>query len=204
MVKKIFSLEEYRQYRGIFLFFSLFCPLLIDMKLFFIFLIYHGLTFVYSCPPFRLKRFFGVASLLSSLASLLFLLAGFLLMAEKQSLENFPWKMVIFLFFSCFLLIPLKDLKDVAGDRKMGVWTLPVLVGEQAARLILATLFLINYLFSVYFFREEALFLPALFFATGTFWLIVSKKITARFLPGWAIVLASGYFLFLLKMFLVS
>ena len=196
---KIFSLEEYRRYRVVFFFFSLFAPLLINWKLAFLFLVYHGLTFLYSCPPFRWKRFLGVASLVSSLASLLFLLVGFLLFSPGQKLVFFPWSLISFLFLSYFLVIPLKDLKDILGDGKANVLTLPVLIGEKRARLVLAGLFFFNYLLSVYVFREEELFLPALILGGGTFWVVVNEKIKARFLPGWVIALALGYSIFLLK-----
>lgn len=196
---EIFSLKEYRQYRVIFLFFSLFVPYLIDWRIFFIFLIYHGLTFLYSCPPFRLKRFLGLASFISALASSLFILIGYFLFSGDQALNLFPWKIVSFLFLSSFLTIPLKDLKDLRGDGLLKVWTLPVLVGEKKARLILASLFLFNYLISVYVFREESLFLPAIFFGSVTFWLVVNQKIKTHFLAGWVMFLLVGYFLFLLK-----
>lgn len=197
--QKIFSLEEYRQYRVVFFFFSIFFPFLIDWKLAFLFLVYHGLTFLYSCPPFRWKRFLGLASLMASLASLLFLLVGFLLFSPGQKLNFFPWALVGFLFLSYFLTIPSKDLKDLLGDKQAGVWTLPVLVGEKRARLILASLFLFGYLFSVYFFREENLFLPAVVLGGGTFWMVTNEKINNRFLPGWVMGLVLVYSLFLLK-----
>lgn len=195
----IFSIKEYRQYRIIFLFFSLFIPYLIDWKIFFLFLIYHSLTFLYSCYPFRLKRFLGVASFISALASSLFVLIGYFLFSGTEVLNFFPWKIITFLFLSYFLTIPLKDLKDLKGDSLMKVWTLPVLVGEKRARLILASLFLFSYLISVYVFREEKLFLPAIFFGSVTFWVVVNQKIKPQFLAGWVIILLIGYFLFLLK-----
>mgnify|MGYP000350858309 CR=1 FL=1 len=201
LVQKIFSLKEYRNYRLIFLFFSLFLPLLIHWKLAFLFLVYHGLTFIYSCPPFRLKRFLGIASFLSAGASIIFLFVGFLLFSENQSLIAIPWRIIIFIFLSSFLTIPLKDIKDEVGDRRMGVLTLSVWLGESRSRLVLASLFLFNYLFSVFIFKEESLFLPALILGTISFWGVVSQKIKARFLPGWVIFWTFIYFFFLIKLF---
>jgi len=199
LVRKIFSSEEYKNYALIFLVFSLLVSAVINIKIFLLVACYHFLTYLYSCYPFRIKRFIGVASFLSSFASMLFLVCGFILISDNQSLEKFPFQVGLLLFLGFMVMIPLKDIKDMEGDKKNGVFTLPVLLGVKNARLVLSVVLFFTYFFSIYILNEKKLFLPALIFGSASFWLVSNDKIPARQLNWWVLLFVFLYGLSIVK-----
>ena len=92
--------------------------------------------YIYSCAPFRLKRFPFLAKGIIGFNSLAVALCGFVLAGGR--LFQFP---VIWIFY---IVVPLSlaanfvDLKDTAGDGHTGIRTLPVLWGERKARFFIA------------------------------------------------------------------
>lgn len=199
LIKKVFSTEEYQNYSLIFLFFALAASLLVGVKFFLLIIVYLFLTWAYSAYPFRLKRVVVIASLVSALASLIFLFMGFILISNQQNLNNFPWQVFILLFLAYFFVIPLKDLKDIEGDRGDGVITLATIFGEGKSRFILGALLLASYFFSVYIVNETRLFLPALIFGGLSFWVITNNKISYQKINWWVLGLALGYGLILVR-----
>jgi 4-hydroxybenzoate polyprenyltransferase len=199
LVKKIFSIGEYQSYALAFFLFSLLMSAAINIKIFLLIICYHFLTFFYSSHPFRIKRFLGVASLLSSFASLLFLFSGFFLVSENQSLEKLPLEVVLLLLLVFVFLIPLKDLRDAKGDGKNGIFTLPVLLGIKNARLFLASAIFLAYFLSVYIINDKDLFLPALIFGSVSFWFISNSKIKVKYLNWWALFFVFLYGLTIIK-----
>jgi 4-hydroxybenzoate polyprenyltransferase len=193
------SFSNYEVYGWVFFFLSLFGAALISPLIFLIVLSYHLLTFVYSCYPFRLKKFIGISNFLISLASLNFLLIGFLVFSEDQSLDKFLWSVYWFLFIAYFLITPLKDLKDFEGDKKNKITTLPVLIGKKNTRLLIAGLLFSLYLSSVFVLKEPKLFLPALIVGGTSFFVVESLKIKEKFLNYWVLGLVFVYGLWLVK-----
>ncbi|MEP7162143.1 MAG: UbiA family prenyltransferase, partial [Candidatus Moraniibacteriota bacterium] len=126
--------------------------------------LYQGLAWIYSAWPLRLKRFPIVATALAAAASLLVFYTGYTVFATDKSTESLPWQIPLFLFIVYALLLPIKDFKDIEGDRADGVITLPVLLGEAwAKRLIGGTLFLL-FVSSVFVLNVSRLFILAAFF----------------------------------------
>ncbi|MFH1689662.1 MAG: tetratricopeptide repeat protein [Candidatus Eisenbacteria bacterium] len=103
-------------------------------------------SFVYSAPPLRLKRFPLVSSLALGLVSLTACLVGFSVYAEERALALFPSPLAWVIVLSFGLGFAAKDLKDVDGDEATGVWTLPVLLGPAAGRVGVAVLVFLGYL----------------------------------------------------------
>lgn len=174
---------------------------LVVSKIFFLIIAgYLLVTWIYSNHPFRLKRFVVVSSVFSSIASLLFLLGGYTLVSQGQTLALFPWKIIAFLFVSYALLIPLKDIKDIGGDRANKVTTLATLMGEENSRIILGAILFVSYITSVVVLNEYTLFLPALLFGSISYWIITNKKHNPRALPWWVlgIVIIYGILLVLI------
>jgi 4-hydroxybenzoate polyprenyltransferase len=199
LIKEVFSTKEYRDYSLVFLFFALIASLLIGAKFFLLIVVYLFFTWIYSAYPFRFKRFPVVAGIVSALASLIFLFMGFVLIADQQELSSFPWRIFVLLFIAYFFVIPLKDLKDIEGDREDGVITLPTLFGVKKSRFILGSLVLASYFFSVYIINETRLFLPALVFGGLSFWVITNDKVSCRKINWWILGLASIYGIILVK-----
>ncbi|MFQ5334559.1 MAG: UbiA family prenyltransferase [Flavobacteriales bacterium] len=107
-----------------------------------------GVYYIYSCPPFRLKRFPFLSKFLVGLASLFVTMLGFTLFGGPVLL--FPLLWIIFLLVPFALASNFIDIKDKAGDEAAGIRTLPVLLGMRNARLLIAFFTLCSYI-SVYF-----------------------------------------------------
>jgi len=146
LVTGIISEAEYLRVGLFYLTFSLLFSVWVSENCFVLNLIFAGLYFLYSAPPFRLKRFFALASLVTGIQALIILLMGQLSLAQGETtiLLYPPLFWLVFLVF--FLGSNIKDLKDVEGDKLCGVYSLPVLFGEKRARKIIAFSVFLSYL----------------------------------------------------------
>jgi len=199
LVKKTITKKENLILSWIFLLFSLLIASLLSPGFFLIIISYHLLTWVYSCYPFRIKRFFGFSNLLIALVSLNFLIIGFMVFSENQTLNKFPWVIYWFLFLGYFFITPLKDLKDIKGDRENKVFTLPVLIGNKKTRLIVSILLFSFYLSSVYFLKKATLFPVALILGSISYFVVNNLKISDRKINYWVLILVFAYGIFLVK-----
>ena len=120
-----------------------------------------AVSFVYSAPPLRLKRFPVLATLLLGCASLLACLAGFSSFVEERATAVFPLRLGWTIVLAFGLGFSAKDLKDVEGDRAAGVLTLPVLLGPRVGRAAVAALVLLGYLVVPLLFPFRSLVVPA-------------------------------------------
>jgi 4-hydroxybenzoate polyprenyltransferase/tetratricopeptide (TPR) repeat protein len=118
-------------------------------------------SFAYSAPPLRLKRFPLVSSLTLGLVSLTACLVGFSVYAEERALSLFPSPLAWVIVLSFGLGFAAKDLKDIDGDRATGVWTLPVLLGPSAGRVAAAVLVFLGYLSAALLLPYPMLKVPA-------------------------------------------
>ena len=162
---------------GVILFsFSIFYAALVNPKVAFLLIAYQVLAWVYSAWPLRLKRFPLVATLLSALASLLVVFSGFVLASPAQDIVGFPkrifWLLLIALVFS----LPIKDLKDIAGDKLDKVNTIPVIFGEYWGKIIIGSGIFISYFLSVIFLNEFALTFWAIVIGGLSFWVVVYSQ----------------------------
>lgn len=97
---------------------------------------FHILSFIYSAPPLRLKRFYPLSTVLIASWALFLMLAGFSVWAGWEDLGAFPPRMAALVVATLSLAFGTKDLKDVEGDRKGGVRTLFTLFGVELGRRI--------------------------------------------------------------------
>lgn len=164
--------------------------------------IYQGIAWIYSAAPLRLKRFPLVATSLAGGASLLIFFAGYLVFSSDKNINLLPWQIPTFLFIAYTLLLPIKDFKDIPGDRADGVFTLPVILGELSAKHLLGAFYFVFFITSVFILHIEHLFPLALFYATLNYWLLqISQAHNTYFnyrnLPGWCFTLVLSFFIFL-------
>lgn len=121
---------------SIFYFIALILSWLINLQLFVIVLITAIITFFYSAPPFRIKRYPFFNNIFIALPRGMFLIvAGWSIFKPVFNIE--PW--FIGLIFALYLTgaATTKDFSDVKGDAQFGIKTLPVLYGpEKTARII--------------------------------------------------------------------
>ncbi|MDQ1283809.1 MAG: hypothetical protein QG620_157 [Patescibacteria group bacterium] len=160
-------------------------------------LAYQILAWFYSAPPYRLKKFPFLATFTSSLALLMILFLGYILAADDQSIHSLSWKISLLLLIAYTISLPIKDFKDIAGDKAGEIWTVPVIFGEKKGRLIVAANLFISYMLSVFFLNELNLFLWAVIFGTLTFLVVNSPKIKPRqlFWPVLGLVFVYGVIL---------
>lgn len=90
----------------------------------------------YSCRPLRLKRIPVFAKLLFGVNALFIALCGFAMAGGDP--RAFPVGWAIYLLVPLSLAANFVDLKDTEGDRRMRVLTLPVLLGEPTARVVIS------------------------------------------------------------------
>lgn len=103
------------------------------------------LTYIYSAPPIRTKRFCFLSNLTIAIPrGVLLKVAGW--SAVGTILDIQPW--YIGLIFGLFLLgaASTKDFADIEGDRKYGCYTLPVKYGIRKSAIIISPFFVFPWL----------------------------------------------------------
>ena len=195
--QNIFTTSEYAQFGAVCFFLAVLGGVTIGLPFAMLLIVYQILAWFYSAAPYRIKKFPVLATLLSACASLIVLFLGYILMSDNQVLTGLSWRIIFLLMISYTISLPIKDFKDIEGDKKDGVWTVPVLFGEKNGRLIVATGVFISYMLSVFLLNEMRLFFWALIFGAITFMIINDKKIKPRALPAWVLGVVSIYFFIL-------
>lgn len=108
-------------------------------------LAYNALGFLYSCPPFRLRRVFPLATVVLAGCAITAALAGFTIVAGANALVFFPRRTIALIAITLGAALHFKDVKDVEGDRAAGNRTLPVLLGPRRGRWVVALLMIAAY-----------------------------------------------------------
>lgn len=138
------------------------------------------LSLIYSVPPIRLKRFFPVSSFILALAALISILLGYSIFVNWNGLLSFPRAIVFFVLIIFTLAVNIKDIKDSSGDKKTGVKTLPVLIGNHKSRIAIGLFVLISYILIVIFLKKPILFIPAILFGIISMVIIVKKRLSEK------------------------
>lgn len=192
------SEEDYRQLFWLCFVLSLVLALSVGVKFLLVILAYQVIGWAYSSWPFRLKRFPFLASFISALALTLLFSSGFMLLSDGQNITRFPHQVFWLLIIAFTVSLPIKDLKDIEGDRTENVWTLPVLLGETWARFGIGFGIFVSYALSVLWLNAKILFFPAMLLGAASFWILQSKKISPRRVHIWIFGLL---FLYVLAIF---
>ncbi len=179
------SEKEYLSIGWVLFFLSLFGASLISVKFTALFLVYQFLAWAYSSAPYRLKQFLFIATFVSALASLVVFFIGFALVSGEQNIQGLSWRVIFLLLFAYTFSLPIKDFKDIAGDKKDGIKTVPVVFGEEKGRLIVASGIFISFVLSVFMFNEFRLFWWSIVFGSIAFLIMTNKKIHPRNLFWW-------------------
>jgi len=118
--------------------------------------------FIYSNPPFRLKRFVILNSFLVGLACLSVILAGFFLLNADQAFLSFSPGLVLSIIIFFTAVTNIRDLKDVDGDKADGIKTLPVLIGLKKSQKLIAGVICFFFLLIPWCFHFPFLFIPSI------------------------------------------
>ncbi|MFA5777612.1 MAG: UbiA family prenyltransferase [Parcubacteria group bacterium] len=176
LIKKTFSLSEYKAMGLIFFAFSIYLASLVNLKISFLLIVYQGIAWTYSAWPMRLKRFAFVSTFVSSVASLMIFFAGYSLVTDSQIFLEIPFQIIILLIIAYTLSIPIKDFKDIEGDKGDEVYTVPVVFGEYWGKIIVASGILLSFLLSVILLNEFRLFWWAIILGGVSFWLVAKMR----------------------------
>ena len=137
---------------------------------------YHAWSFLYNMPPFRLKKYPVIATFVAAIASFQIVLLGYVVFSPQHSIQGFPPAIAVLLIVVYTISLPIKDLKDIAGDKKNKVYTIPVLCGERVGRLIIAINIFLSFMLSIYTLNNNALLIPAFFSGILCFWALVGRN----------------------------
>lgn len=115
----------------------------------FIVLLTAFLTYAYSGPPFRTKRFGWGANLTIAIPrGMLVLVAGW--SAVRSIWHPEPWFIGLILGLFVFGAATTKDFSDIEGDEANGVRTLPIIYGVRTAVYLIAPFFVIPFMLIPY------------------------------------------------------
>ena len=114
--------------------FGVFFALCVQYAVFLIVLVQHFIAWVYSFPPWRLKKIPGVSTLLISTAAVLSFIAGGAVIGREWVFAIMPQGLSLALLVSFFLGFGFKDMADKDDDKRAGVRSIPVIIGIQRGR----------------------------------------------------------------------
>lgn len=191
--------ELYKTFGILFFIASLILSGIVSFPALLLLLSYQALAWLYSASPLRLKRFPLLATALAAFAGIIVLAIGFLTVSPENGLHALPLPILFFLFLAYAACLPIKDFKDIRGDREDGVYTLPVILGAEKAKLLIGGSMLLLYILSPLILHARVLLLPAVFFGSLAFWTIQkgTDEETAFFayrkLPGIILAIVAFY-----------
>jgi len=209
LIQNIFTLKQYKMLGWTFFGLSLYLGALISFTNLLLLIGYQTLAWLYSAWPYRLKRFPLIATLLSAFASIFILLIGFFLLSGSTDISPIPTQIFVLLILTYTCALPVKDIKDIKGDKKDGVYTIPVLFGEYKGRIIIGTGIFFSYLLSVWILNEPRLWLWAFLFGIVSYILVTTNHtwkhfhIKGRHLPFFVLFLVLIYGIIMIATFLV-
>ncbi len=137
------------------------------------------LYWLYSVPPFRLKRVLFIGKLLIGGVALVHLLIGWLL--TTGSLSGFPPEFLVFSLVGIGLSAHVIDLKDVPGDRNAGIPTLATVLTLRTARLLISAFVLIAYALAFWTAYRLHWYLPIM----GGVLILAGIELTLLLTPRW-------------------
>lgn len=203
LVQKIFPIGEYKNIGIIITIFSVFFAAIVHFKFALFIIFYLALTWVYSSWPLRLKQFPIIATFLSALASILILFLGYAIASPNQSIAGLPNSIILLLIISYTISLPLKDFKDIEGDKKDNVYTLPVLLGIFWSKIIIGSGIFISFILSVIMINEFNLLWWAILFGGAAFWIINYSQekgiINYRNITWWVLGIVFAYLIVLIN-----
>lgn len=183
LITKKISAKEMKNFALLFVIFANSIAFLIGVRFFTLSLILTALTYIYSVPPFRLKRFPFISSFVIALSVLVALFTGFIVFTSDQSLVYFPREIMITVLLLFTLVANVKDIKDKKGDEQDDVLTLPVILGMKRGKRVLAILnFLSFIIFAAVLSRNPALLFISACFGALAYLLTYNEKVKESYL----------------------
>ncbi len=136
LIKKEVGIEDMRETGYVWLGIALIGSWSAGFYPFFMSLVYVSCSYIYSAPPLRLRRFPLLPSFLIAVACLGTVLSGFFFISIHKEIQAFPMLLSIGIIIMVTLAINFKDLKDIEGDKALGIVTLPILFGKNGITVV--------------------------------------------------------------------
>ncbi len=133
----------------------------------------HVAAWIYSCPPFRLKKYFPVNTLLIAFSTSLALVLGYLLAGGIFS--KLPFAAIAVFTALLFMAFNTKDVNDYEGDKKYSVMTLMTIFGPEKGRFVTASLAYAAYLLVPLLLHSALMLAPSIILGGATFYIIMRK-----------------------------
>ena len=136
------SVGELRSTSYLFLLASVVAGYLSGLLPFFFILTFTALYYVYSAPPTKFKLIPFFSSFIIGLCFVSTFMAGFYAVYPIKLSSSLPVKLTLGIFVFFFLYSHMRDVKDIEGDRKNGIMTVPVIFGKKVVGVISSIAFL--------------------------------------------------------------
>lgn len=146
---------------------------------FFFCLVYTASYYIYSASPLRLKRVPLLSSFLISMACLSSVLAGFFFLSANKTVQAFPQLLIPGIIIMFTLAVNIRDVKDIEGDKKEGIKTLPVIFGNHGKQVVGGMLAL-SFLLAPIFLSFYTLYILAIPAAIIGYKLVTKKSYSDR------------------------
>lgn len=174
LITGVFTLSEYTTLAYIFLAAAFLYASMAGGKAYIMIGALIGAYYFYSAPPFRLKRVPVLSKVVIAFNSFLLIILGYV--TTSYDLISLPVEILLPIYFiGVTLSTNFIDLKDIAGDRAAGIHTLPTLLGEKAAKLLIGTAFALTIISYTFLFHDNRLLILQLLAALIMFYLINRK-----------------------------
>jgi len=175
LVSGAITSQEHRVINTIFLISSLVAADLVRYPFFISMVVIIGLSYIYSCPPLRIKRIPILSKFVIATCSAITCLAGFLVFSDDYSFNGFPPVIILTILVTVTLAFNVIDIKDWAGDPITGTKTLPVILGDKKGKRVIGVLVFLSYLCIPLFLKSYALFKITLVFGIISY-LLINRK----------------------------
>ena len=175
LVSKVLEKTDMEIASKIFLLFALLSAYASSHYVFFFTVLMIFIYFIYSNPPLRLKKFVILKTSLISLACVASVLNGFFLINTDKSIVAFPWGLVVAIFIFHAATANIRDIKDIEGDRIDGIRTLPVMLGLEKSKKILAGTICFFYILIPWYLTTPFLLIPSIIAVIFSWYFITQK-----------------------------
>lgn len=179
--QKTLSVETMRDVGFMWLVLSLVGSYVVGYYVFFMNIIFTSAYYLYSAQPLRLKQAPIFSSFLISVACLATILAGFFFVSPNKMIEVFPLMFALGIVVVFTLGVNIRDIKDIVGDRELGILTLPVIFGRYG-RNVVGGMLSLSFLLSPIFFSPYVTFFTAAPSAVVGYWLCIKQNYNEKYI----------------------
>ncbi len=177
LVKGVIEINKYKEIGTSSFIISAFSSLFCGFYNFYFLMLFSLAYYVYSTNPIKLKRVPILSKMLIGFISFSVSLWGFLFFSTDgvDAISRYPYEYALFFIVSVGLMANFIDLKDVEGDKKTNIKTLPVILGLKKSKRIISLFFILGFTHISFLVNKPIVFyllpislIPVLYFLNKT------------------------------------